>query len=113
ANPDLVAFDENRGVVKFKSDVTFAAGSAVLNPSAASAIDSFATILNSPAAAGYELMVVGHTDNVPVSHAATKAAGHFNNWYLSAHRAIAVSAELQKQSVSAGRLEVAGCAEQR
>ncbi|HET6251957.1 MAG TPA: OmpA family protein, partial [Tepidisphaeraceae bacterium] len=113
ANPDLVSFDEKQGIVKFKSDVTFDTGSAVLKPMAASAIDKFAGILNSPAAAGYELMVVGHTDNIPVSHQATKAAGHLNNWYLSAHRAIAVSAELQKQSVSSGRLEVAGCADQR
>lgn len=112
-NPDLVEFDQARGMVKFKSDVTFSPGSAVLTSTAASAIDRFATILNSQAASGYELMVVGHTDNVRVSHEATKRAGHFDNWYLSAHRAISVSSELQKQGVSAGRLEVAGCAEQR
>jgi chemotaxis protein MotB len=113
ANPDIISYDENRGMVKFKSDVTFAAGSAVLTPTAASAIDRFAAILNSGAAAGYELMVVGHTDNVPVSHEATRQAGHKDNWYLSAHRAIAVSSELQHHAVSSGRLEVAGCADQR
>jgi chemotaxis protein MotB len=113
ANPDLVGYDESRGMVKFKSDVTFATGSAILTPAAASAIDRFASIVNSPAAAGYELMVVGHTDNIPVSHPATLAAGHKDNWYLSAHRAIAVSGELRREAVSAGRLEVAGCADQR
>jgi chemotaxis protein MotB len=112
-NPDLVDFDQNRGMVKFKSDVTFSPGSAVLTPTAASAIDRFAQIVNSPSAAGYELMVVGHTDNVPVSHDATRKAGHFDNWYLSAHRAISVSTELQKQAVNPARLEVAGCADQR
>ena len=112
-NSDLVEFDQNRGMVKFKSDVTFSPGSAVLTPAAASAIDRFATIINSASASGYELMVVGHTDNVPVSHDATKRAGHFDNWYLSAHRAISVSSQLQKQGVSAGRVEVAGCADQR
>jgi chemotaxis protein MotB len=112
-NADLVEYDQNRGMVKFKSDVTFSPGSAVLTSNAATAIDRFATILNSQAAMGYELMVVGHTDNVKVSHDATKRAGHFDNWYLSAHRAISVSSELQKQGVSSGRLEVAGCADQR
>lgn len=113
SNPDLVEFDQNRGIVKFKSDVTFNPGSAVLTANAASAIDRFASILNSPVAGGYELMVVGHTDNVPVHHQATVNAGHKDNWYLSAHRAIAVSNELQKQGVTASRLEVAGFADQR
>ena len=31
ANPDIIEFDAARGVVKFKSDVTFASGSAVVN----------------------------------------------------------------------------------
>jgi len=112
-NPDLVDFDQNRGIVKFKSDVTFSPGSAVLTSQASGAIDRFATILNSAAASGYELMVVGHTDNVRVAHEATIKAGHKDNWYLSCHRAISVSSELQKQGVNAGRLEVAGCADQR
>ncbi|MEA2734653.1 MAG: chemotaxis protein MotB, partial [Humisphaera sp.] len=62
-NPDLVDFDEKRGIVKFKSDLTFAPGSADLTPQAKQAIGRFAQILNSPAASGYELMVAGHTDN--------------------------------------------------
>jgi chemotaxis protein MotB len=113
AYPDLVDFDATRGIVKFKSDVTFSPGSAVLTPNASSAIDRFAGIVNSPAAAGYELRVVGHTDNVRVAHQATIAAGHKDNWYLSCHRAISVSSELQHQGVMPSRLEVAGCADQR
>ena len=113
AYPNLVEFDSTRGIVKFKSDVTFSPGSAILTPTAASAIDQFSSILNSSAAIGYELRVVGHTDNVRVSHPATIAAGHKDNWYLSAHRAISVSTELQHQGVSPSRLEVAGCADQR
>ena len=113
AYPDLVDYDATRGIVKFKSDVTFSPGSALLTPTASSAIDRFAGIVNSSAAAGYELMVVGHTDNVRVAHQATIAAGHKDNWYLSCHRAISVSAELQRQGVNPSRLEVAGCADQR
>jgi chemotaxis protein MotB len=112
-NPDLVEFDSAHGTVKFKSDVTFSPGSAEVTPEASTAITRFASILNSPAAAGYELMVVGHTDNKPVSNPATLRAGHKDNWYLSAHRAIAVSEILQRDAVSSARLEVAGFADQR
>jgi len=113
ANPGLVEFDAARGIVKFKSDVTFATGSAELTPAAKNVIDKFATILNSPAAAEYELQVAGHTDNVPVTNPATIAAGHKNNWYLSAHRAIAVGSELMAQNVGKGRIVVAGYGDQR
>jgi chemotaxis protein MotB len=111
--PELVDFDSARGTVKFKSDVTFAPGSAILTSQAQTVIDRFAGILNSAAAASYELMVVGHTDNTRVSHEATRAAGHKDNWYLSAHRAISVSEQLQQKGVSPSRLEVAGFADQR
>ncbi len=112
-NPDLVDFDSARGVVKFKSDVTFATGSAEVTPKAQAVITRFAQILNSAAAANYELMVVGHTDNQHVVNARTIAQGHKDNWYLSAHRAISVSESLQRERVSPTRLEVAGCADER
>src|SRR5439155_15961073 len=65
-NPDIVDFDANRGIVKFKSDVTFAPGSAEVTPRAKDVIARFSQILNSPAASGYELIVAGHTDNTNV-----------------------------------------------
>jgi chemotaxis protein MotB len=113
ANPGVVEFDAARGVVKFKSDVTFATGSADVTPAARSVIDKFAAILNSPAAAEYELLVAGHTDNVPVTNPETIRHGHLNNWYLSAHRAISVGVELVSQGVSKSRLGVVGYADQR
>lgn len=112
-NPDLVDFDSARGVVKFKSDVTFAVGDAALTPKAKEVIGRFSTILNSDAASRYDLMVAGHTDNTPVSNPNTKAKGHLDNWYLSAHRAISVSKELQGQRVSPQRIAVVGYADQR
>ncbi len=112
-NPDLVDFDAARGVVKFKSDVTFASGSAEVTPKAKEVIVRFAQILNSQAASGYELMVAGHTDNQRVSNPNTIKAGHLDNWYLSAHRAIAVAAELRKSNVNPQRLGVVGYADQR
>lgn len=112
-NPDLVEYDPIHGVVKFKSDVTFASGQATLTPHARQTIDRFSQILNSPDANGYELIVAGHTDNVPVSNPATIAAGHKDNWYLSAHRAISVADELMKEQVSPQRIAVTGYADQR
>src|SRR5439155_3135486 len=87
-NPDLVDFDAAHGIVKFKSDVTFASGSAEVTGKAKEAIIRFSQILNSPAASGYELLVAGHTDNQRVSNPETIKRGHLDNWYLSAHRAI-------------------------
>lgn len=113
ANPDLVDFDAARGVVKFKSDVTFATGSADLTPKAREVITRFTAILNSSSANGYELLVAGHTDNVRVSNPQTIANGHKDNWFLSAHRAISVGQAMLSHSVNAQRLGVAGYADQR
>ena len=112
-NPDLVAFDADRGIVKFKSDVTFQSGDAEMQPAARSVIDRFAGILNGPAARQYELRVAGHTDNVGNFSAMTKSKGHKDNWYLSAHRAISVSEELIKNGIDAQRIGATGFADQR
>jgi chemotaxis protein MotB len=111
-NPDLVDFDSARGIVKFKSDVTFATGKDELKPDARTAIARFAQILNSSAANGYELQVAGHTDSQQVKNQATIKAGHKDNWYLSSHRAISVGKELQSQRVDSRRIAVVGYADQ-
>jgi chemotaxis protein MotB len=111
-NPDIVDFDSAHGTVKFKSDVTFAPGSAEVTPKAKEVIARFSQILNSPAAAGYELIVAGHTDNTNVVNPATIQQGHKDNWYLSAHRAIAVGRELMTHRVSPQRMGVTGYADQ-
>ena len=111
-NPDLVDFDAAHGVVKFKSDVTFNSGSAELRSEARNAIARFAQILNSPQAAGYDLQIAGHTDSQRVSNPATVKAGHIDNWYLSAHRAISVKTALTSQSVNPQRVAVVGYADQ-
>ena len=112
-NPDLVDFDAARGIVKFRSDVTFATGSAEVTGQARTAIQRFAQILNSPDARGYELLVAGHTDNQKVSNPATIKAGHLDNWYLSAHRAIAVAKEMDRNQVDAQRMGWVGYADMR
>lgn len=112
-NPDLVEFDAKRGIVKFKSDVTFASGDATLTAKAKEVLSRFSSILNAPVTSGYELLVAGHTDNTPVNNPATKANGHKDNWYLSSHRAISVGRELQAHGVASGRIGVLGYADQR
>jgi chemotaxis protein MotB len=112
-NPDLVDFDSARGTVKFKSDVVFAIGDANLTGKAKEVIDRFAKILDSANASQYELLVAGHTDNQPVHNKATINAGNKDNWYLSAHRAIAVGDELMKNGVNPARVGVIGYADQR
>lgn len=112
-NSDVLEFDAKRGTLKFKSDLSFALGSADLTPKAKEVVATLAKILSSPAAKDFELMVAGHTDAMPVSRHSTIAAGHKNNWYLSAHRAISVGTELQGKSISPRRLAMVGYAEQR
>ena len=111
--PEILSYDASRGMLKFKSDVTFASGSADLTPKANEVLKKVADILNSASVAGYELLVVGHTDNVSVSQPRTIQAGHKDNWYLSAHRAITVGSELRKDGIASKRMGVAGYADQR
>ncbi len=111
-NPDLVEFDAARGIVKFKSDVTFAVGDAELTPKAKEVINRFSAILRGPAASQYELLIAGHTDNQPVRNPMTIQKGHKDNWYLSSHRAIAVGAALVSDGVGANRIGVIGYADQ-
>jgi chemotaxis protein MotB len=112
-NPDILEYDAQRGMLKFKSDVTFASGSSEVTAKAQDVLKKVAQILNSSSVASYELLVVGHTDNVPVSQPRTIQAGHKDNWYLSAHRAITVGAELRKDGIATNRMGVAGYADQR
>ncbi len=112
-NPGLVDFDSARGMIKFKSDVTFGSGSAEVTDTVKPVIDKVAQILNGPNASQFDLMVVGHTDSQPVSNERTIRLGNRDNWYLSVHRAIGVSKELQLKNVSPSRIEVAGYADQR
>lgn len=110
--PNMLTFDEKRGMLRFASDFTFALGSADLTSSAQSSLSQLATILNSPTASNFEVRVIGHTDNVPVSRPETRAK-HPTNWHLSCHRAISVANTLMSSGVSSNRFQVAGYGEYR
>ncbi len=104
---NLASYDPITGAVKFKSDLTFALGSAEISDAARQSLAGLAEIFNSPDAAGYEIRVIGHTDNMPIRRAVTKAK-HPTNWHLSVHRAIAVREALEAAGVPAVRMAVAG-----
>lgn len=108
--PDLLEFDAKRGMLRFKSDVTFDSGSAVLSAKASEVLRKIAPILNTPDAKELEVKVVGHTDNQPIVRVKKE---HPTNVHLSAHRAISVRDELVRGGVKAGRFQVAGYGEFR
>jgi len=110
--PDLMEYDPVHGMVRFKSDLTFAPGSTEVSAEAANALGKLANILRQPIAERYEARVVGHTDNQRIGRADTKAK-HPTNWHLSAHRAISVKDVLVRAGVPDIRVGVAGYGEFR
>jgi chemotaxis protein MotB len=112
AHPELLSFDAQKGMLRFASDFTFALGSADLTSSASSSLTQLAKILNTTTGSGFEVRVIGHTDNVPISRADTRAK-HPTNWHLSTHRAISVASALISDGVSPNRFQVAGYGEYR
>lgn len=110
--PNLLTYDSATGTVRFASDITFALGSADLSTAANESIRGLASIVNSDAASGFEVHIVGHTDNVPISRAETRAR-HPTNRHLSVHRAISVGTALISANVDARRVLVAGYGEHR
>ena len=111
ANPTLFSFDAQRGMLRFNSDVTFAAGSDTVSPAATSALQQIAGVL-AQSSSGYDLRIVGHTDNVKPSRPETLRK-HPTNTHLSAHRAISVRNVLSSAGVPVTRMEVAGWGEYR
>ncbi len=109
---DIVSYDSAKGVVKFKSDLTFESGSDKVSPAAAEAIKSLSTILNSDAAKEFDVIIAGHTDDVRITKSATREK-HPTNWHLSAHRAISVLDIMTKDGIAPERISVRGFGEYR
>ena len=109
--PDEVEYDDQRGAVRWKSDLTFDKGSDVVQPGAIQSLRAFADIVKSAAASQFEVIVVGHTDNLRIG--SVTARRHPTNWHLSVHRAIAVMQALAQDGVPFSRLGVMGYGEHR
>jgi chemotaxis protein MotB len=110
--PDLVTYDANRGIVKFKSDLLFELGSDRVAASAAEAVKTLCGILNSPEGSEFDIIVAGHTDDVRIAKAETRAQ-HPTNWHLSVHRALAVLNVMEDNNIASTRLSARGFGEFR
>jgi chemotaxis protein MotB len=112
ANGDMITFDEASGMVKFKSDLLFEKGSDVVSAEATAPIKKLSEIINSKAAEGFDIIIVGHTDDMPIRKSETMSQ-HPTNWHLSAHRAIAVEKVMEANGISPKRMSVRGFGEYR
>jgi chemotaxis protein MotB len=109
---DMVTYDASMGIVKFKSDLLFEKGSDVVSPTAIESVKSLCGILNTEQAKEFDVIVAGHTDDIPISRPETKAK-HPTNWHLSAHRAISVADVMIDTGIVPQRVSVRGFSEYR
>lgn len=109
---DMVTYDSASGIVKFKSDLLFEKGSDEVKPGAVEAVEALCGILNSEEGDDFDVIIAGHTDDIPISRAATRAK-HPTNWHLSAHRAISVLKVMANNKVAPTRLSARGFGEYR
>lgn len=109
---DLVTFDEKTGMVRFTSDLLFDLGDDTVKADVIDKIKGLATIMNSDSAKGFDLLIVGHTDDIPIKKPST-VVKHPSNWHLSAHRAIAVENILASAGMAETRQAIMGMGEFR
>lgn len=112
AHPEMVSFDAEKGLIKFKSDLLFEKGSDTVTADAADAVTSLCAILNSDGGKEFDVIIAGHTDDVPIKKPDTLAK-HPTNWHLSSHRGISVLNVMTAAGVEPERLSVRGFGEFR
>ena len=66
--------------------------------------------MDSAEAKQFDIVIVGHTDDVPIKRPATLAK-HPTNWHLSVHRAIGVMKVLSGSGIASDRMAVKGYGE--
>lgn len=102
-----VWYDRGRGGVSFADDRLFESGSDEVRAAAEALLGELAGIAALAPAEDFEIIVVGHTDDAPISDPVTLAE-HPSNWHLSVHRAIAVKNTLVSAGLPEVRLGVMG-----
>lgn len=108
-HPDAVEYDSSRGAVRWKSDLTFEKGSDEVRSGAQQSLQEFARIVASPSASQFEVIVVGHTDNLPIGPITGRK--HPTNWNLSTNRAVAVVQALHRFGLDYTRMGAMGYGE--
>ncbi|MHC4672431.1 MAG: OmpA family protein [Planctomycetota bacterium] len=111
AYPNEIEYLAEKGAVRWKADLLFPLGSDQVSGSTES-LKKFATIVSSDTAAGFDVIVIGHTCTTPIKRPETLAL-HKTNWHLSAHRAIAVMELLSGEGLAETRMGVMGYGEHR
>jgi len=76
------------------------------------AVKALCRILNTDQAKEFDIIIAGHTDDLPILKPETKAK-HPSNWYLSAHRAIMVLDVMTSNGIVSERASVRGFGEYR
>ncbi|MBA7576532.1 Peptidoglycan-associated lipoprotein [subsurface metagenome] len=109
---EMVTYDTSRGIVKFKSDLLFERGSDRVAPAAGQAVKAFCEILNSEQGKKFDVIIAGHTDDIPIGKAETRRM-HPTNWHLASHRAISVLGLMAKNKIVPERMSVRGFGEYR
>ncbi len=109
---DMVTYDSQRGVVRFKSDLLFELGSAKVASSSIPAVQALSNILKSEEAQEFDVIIAGHTDDIRIAKPSTLEK-HPTNWHLSAHRAISVLEIMVDNTVDPNRLSVRGFGQYR
>ncbi len=104
ANSGMVTYDAEKGIVKFSSDLLFNKGSDEVASSAAAAVKKLCEILNTPEAKDFDIVIAGHTDDIPIQKPETLKL-HPTNWHLSVHRAISVEKIMESATCCSGTYE--------
>ncbi|MHC4455553.1 MAG: OmpA family protein [Planctomycetota bacterium] len=109
---DMVTYDPSRGIVKFESDLLFEKGSDIVAPKAAEAVKSLCKIMNSEQGKKFDIVIAGHTDDIPIRKPDTRQK-HPTNWHLSAHRSISVLDVMARSNIVQDRMSIRGFGEFR
>jgi chemotaxis protein MotB len=111
-NQEMVTYDPNRGIVKFKSDLLFEKGSDIVASDAVAVVKLLCGILNTEQGKKFDIIIAGHTDDIPILKPDTRQK-HPTNWHLSAHRAISVLDMMTGNNIEPKRVSIRGFGEYR
>ena len=112
AEANGLEYDAKRGAVRFSSDLLFDLGQYTVKGEVLKQLADFSKIMNMNEAQAFDVLVVGHTDGVPVTRPETKLHTP-TNWHLSVYRAVSVVQTLQGDGVSPTRLGAMGFGQER
>jgi chemotaxis protein MotB len=94
----VARFDEEGLAIQIQDRIVFPSGEASLSADGRALVQKIARLIKGE---GYDLLVEGHTDDVPIA-----TAQFPSNWELSAARALEVRRELSKSGIADQRLAI-------